>query len=178
MKNLTIFKALATIAVMLCLATFISCEKEETAQQNSPKYVKAIEYYEVTLTEDFFDFYDVVATIGNSETDVKTIKFDSRVWKYSKTWDDIIPGKFTCDVIATVKNPLPEIDPDKLYTFKVESSSLLQLYDEAGRLTLPMGGGSNGTHHGMSLKGVDKVTKYVTEKHREVVILNSSYTIK
>ena len=141
MKRITIFKALATIAVMLCLATFISCEKEETAQQNSPKYVKAIEYYEVTLTEDFFDFYDVVATIGNSETDAKTIKFDSRVWKYSKTWDDIIPGKFTCDVIATVKNPLPEIDPDKLYTFKVESSALLQLYDEAGRLTLPMGGG-------------------------------------
>ncbi len=180
MKRITIFKALATIATMLCLATFISCEKEETntAQQNSPKYVKAIEYYEVTLTEDFFDFYDVVATIGNSETDVKTIKFDSPVWKYSKTWDYIIPGKFTCDVIATVKNPLPEIDPDKLYTFKVESSSLLQLYDEAGRLTLPMWDGSNGTYHGMSLKGVDKVTKYVTEKHKEVVILNSSYTIK
>jgi hypothetical protein len=41
-----------------------------------------------------------------------------------------------------------------------------------------MGGGSNGSHHGMSLKGVDKVTKYVTENHKEVVILNSSYTIK
>ena len=190
MKKTTIFKALATIAAMLCLTTFVSCEEEEiTTPQYDPKYVRAVESYEVTLSEDFFNLYDVVATIGNSETGVETIKLDSCVWKYSKIFDNTIPGKFTCDVIATVKNPLPELDPEKAqtvgYKFKEVSSSSLQLYDETGYMkSLVWDNGSNNINHTMTIGdknngevGVDKVKKYVTEKYPEVVILKSSYTI-
>ncbi|MBO7239246.1 MAG: hypothetical protein J6V23_02045 [Bacteroidaceae bacterium] len=53
MKRITIFKALATIAAMLCLTTFTSCENEEITI-NSPKYIRAVENYSVTLSEDFF----------------------------------------------------------------------------------------------------------------------------
>ena len=188
MKNFSILKNLATIAAMLCLTTFISCENENLPYE-PPKYVRAVERYEVTLSEDFFNLYDVVATIGNSETGVETIKLDSCVWKYSKTWNDIIPGKFTCDVIATVKNPLPELDPEKAqtvgYRFKEVSSSSLQLYDETGYMkSLVWDNGSNGINQTMTISdknngeaGVEKVIKYVTVNKPEVVILKSSYTI-
>ena len=187
MKRITIFKALATIAAMLCLTTFTSCENEEI---NSPKYIRAVENYKVTLSEDFFYLYDVVATISNSETGDETIKLDSHIWNYSKTWNDIIPGKFSCNVIATVKNPLPEIDPEKAekvgYKFEAVSSSSLQLYDETGSMkslvwdndskninfTMTIGDKNNGE------VGVDKVKKYVTVNKPEHVILKSSYTIK
>ncbi len=191
MKNFSILKNLATIAAMLCLTTFTSCENEDiTSTPNMPpKYVRAVERYEVTLSEDFFNLYDVVATIGNSETGVETIKLDSCVWKYSKTWNDTIPGKFTCDVIATVKNPLPELDPEKAqtvgYRFKEVSSSSLQLYDETGYMkSLVWDNGSNGINQTMTISdknngeaGVEKVIKYVTVNKPEHVILKSSYTI-
>lgn len=190
MKKTTIFKALATIAAMLCLTTFVSCEEEEiTTPKYEPKYVRAVERYEVTLSEDFFNLYDVVATIGNSETGVETIKLDSCVWKYSKTWDYTIPGKFTCDVIATVKNPLPELDPEKAqtvgYSFKAVSSSSLQLYDETGYMKpLVWDNGSQDISYSMAMgnkndgeAGVEKVIKYVTVNKPEHVILKSSYTI-
>jgi hypothetical protein len=177
MKRITIFKALATIAAMLCLTTFTSCENEEITI-NSPKYIRAVENYSVTLSEDFFYLYDVVATISNSETGDETIKLDSRIWNYSKNWDGAIPGKFTCDVIATVKNPLPEIDPEKVYKFQTKSSSSLQLFDETGYMNLPVwDNGSKDIDHTMPMGGVDNVTKYVTVKNSEVVILKSSYTI-
>ena len=191
MKNFAILKNLSTIAAMLCLTTFTSCENEDiTSTPNMPpKYVRAVERYEVNLSEDFFNLYDVVATIGNSETGVETIKLDSCVWIYSKTWNDIIPGKFTCDVIATVKNPLPELDPEKAqtvgYRFKEVSSSSLQLYDETGYMkSLVWDNGSNGINQTMTISdknngeaGVEKVIKYVTVNKPEHVILNSSYTI-
>ena len=191
MKNFSILKNLATIAAMLCLTTFTSCENEDiTSTPNMPpKYVRAVERYEVTLSEDFFNLYDVVATIGNSETGVETIKLDSCVWIYSKTWNDIIPGKFTCDVIAKVKNPLPELDPEKAqtvgYRFKEVSSSSLQLYDETGYMkSLVWDNGSNGINQTMTISdknngeaGVEKVIKYVTVNKPEHVILKSSYTI-
>ena len=191
MKNFAILKNLSTIAAMLCLTTFTSCENEViTSTPNMPpKYVRAVESYEVTLSEDFFNLYDVVATIGNSETGVETIKLDSCVWKYCKFFDDTIPGKFTCDVIATVKNPLPEIDPEKVetvgYRFKAVSSSSLQLYDETGyRKSLVSDNGSQNIVYSMTIgdknnseAGVDKVKKYVTVNNPEVVILKSSYTI-
>lgn len=191
MKNFSILKNLATIAAMLCLTTFTSCENEDiTSTPNMPpKYVRAVERYEVTLSEDFFNLYDVVATIGNSETGVETIKLDSCVWKYSKTWNDTIPGKFTCDVIAKVKNPLPELDPEKAqtvgYRFKEVSSSSLQLYDETGYMkSLVWDNGSNGINQTMTISdknngeaGVEKVIKYVTVNKPEHVILKSSYTI-
>ena len=191
MKNFAILKNLSTIAAMLCLTTFTSCENEViTSTPNmSPKYVRAVESYEVTLSEDFLNLYDVVATIGNSETSVETIKLDSCVWKYCKICDDAIPGKFTCDVIATVKNPLPEIDPEKVetvgYRFKAVSSSSLQLYDETGyRKSLVSDNGSQNIVYSMTIgdknnseAGVDKVIKYVTVNNPEVVILKSSYTI-
>ena len=177
MKNFSILKNLATIAAMLCLTTFTSCENEEITI-NSPKYIRAVENYSVTLSEDFFYLYDVVATISNSETGDETIKLDSHIWNYSKTWNDIIPGKFTCDVIATVKNPLPEIDPEKVYKFQTKSSSFLQLFDETGYMNLPVwDNGSKDIDHTMPMGGVDNVTKYVTVKNSEVVILKSSYTI-
>lgn len=191
MKNFSILKNLVTIAAMLCLTTFTSCENEDiTSTPNMPpKYVRAVERYEVNLSEDFFNLYDVVATIGNSETGVETIKLDSCVWIYSKTWNDIIPGKFTCDVIATVKNPLPELDPEKAqtvgYRFKEVSSSSLQLYDETGYMkSLVWDNGSNGINQTMTISdknngeaGVEEVIKYVTVNKPEHVILNSSYTI-
>lgn len=191
MKNFAILKNLSTIAAMLCLTTFTSCENEViTSTPNMPpKYVRAVESYEVTLSEDFFNLYDVVATIGNSETGVETIKLDSCVWKYSKICDDTIPGKFTCDVIAKVKNPLPEIDPEKAekvgYRFKAVSSSSLQLYDETGYMKLPVwDNGSKDINYTMTIgdknngeDGVEKVKKYVTVNNPEVVILKSSYTI-
>ena len=191
MKNFSIKKNLATIAAMLCLTTFTSCENEViTSTPNMPpKYVRAVERYEVNLSEDFFNLYDVVATIGNSETGVETIKLDSCVWKYSKICDGTIPGKFTCDVIAKVKNPLPEIDPEKAekdgYRFKAVSSSSLQLYDETGYMKLLLwDNGSKDINYSMTIGdknngevGVDKVKKYVTVNNPEVVILKSSYTI-
>ena len=100
------------------------------------------------------------------------------MWKYCKNWDGAIPGKFTCDVIATVKNPLPEIDPEKVYKFQTKSSSSLQLFDETGYMNLPVwDNGSKDIDHTMPMGGVDNVTKYVTVKNSEVVILKSSYTI-
>ena len=191
MKNFSILKNLATIAAMLCLTTFTSCENEDiTSTPNMPpKYVRAVERYEVTLSEDFFNLYDVVATIGNSETGVETIKLDSCVWIYSKTWNDIIPGKFTCDVIAKVKNPLPELDPEKAqtvgYSFKAVSSSSLQLYDETGYMKpLVWDNDSHNLDYSMAMgnkndgeAGVEKVIKYVTVNKPEHVILKSSYTI-
>ena len=178
MKRITIFKALATIATMLCLTTFTSCENEEITI-NSPKYIRAVENYSVTLSEDFFYLYDVVATISNSETGDETIKLDSHIWNYSKTCNDIIPGKFTCNVIATVKNPLPEIDPDKKYSFKGFAISNLQLYDDTGSMSLPVSdnGSKDYYNESSSLQGVDKVKKYVTVNKPEHVILKSSYTI-
>ena len=191
MKNFSILKNLATIAAILCLTTFTSCENEDiTITPNEPpKYVRAVERYEVTLSEDFLNLYDVVATIANSETGVETIKLDSCVWKYSKTWDYTIPGKFTCDVIATVKNPLPELDPEKAqtvgYSFKAVSSSSLQLYDETGYMKpLVWDNGSQNISYSMAMgnkndgeAGVEKVIKYVTVNKPEHVILKSSYTI-
>ena len=191
MKNFSILKNLATIAAMLCLTTFTSCENEDiTITPNEPpKYVRAVERYEVTLSEDFLNLYDVVATIGNSETGVENIKLDSCVWKYYKIFDNTIPGKFTCDVIATVKNPLPELDPEKAqtvgYSFKAVSSSSLQLYDETGYMTsLVLDNGSQNINYSMAMgnknngeAGVEKVIKYVTVNKPEVVILKSSYTI-
>ena len=191
MKNFSIKKNLATIAAMLCLTTFTSCENEDiTITPNEPpKYVRAVERYEVTLSEDFFNLYDVVATIGNSETGVETIKLNSCEWKYYKIFDNTIPGKFTCDVIATVKNPLPELDPEKAqtvgYRIKTVSSSSLQLYDETGYMkSLVWDNDSKNINHTMTLSdknngevGVEKVIKYVTVNYPEVVILKSSYTI-
>lgn len=182
MKNFSILKNLATIAAMLCLTTFISCENENLPYE-PPKCVKAVENYSVTLSEDFFYLYDVVATISNSETGDETIKLDSRIWNYSKTWNDIIPGKFSCNVIATVKNPLPELDPEKAqtvgYSFKAVSSSSLQLYDETGYMTLPVSdnGSKDYYNESLSMHGVDKVKKYVTVNKPEHVILKTSYTI-
>lgn len=191
MKNFAILKNLSTIAAMLCLTTFTSCENEviTSTPNKPPKYVRAVESYEVTLSEDFFNLYDVVATIGNSETGVETIKLDSCVWKYSKICDGTIPGKFTCDVIAKVKNPLPEIDPEKVetdgYRFKAVSSSSLQLYDETGyRKSLVSDNGSQNIVYSMTIgdkndgaAGVEKVKKYVTVNNPEFVILKYSYTI-
>lgn len=192
MKNFSILKNLATIAAMLCLTTFTSCENEvitSTPPNMPPKYIRAVERYEVTLSEDFFNLYDVVATIGNSETGVETIKLDKCVWKYYKIFDNTIPGKFTCNVIATVKNPLPELDPEKAqtvgYSFKAVSSSSLQLYDETGYMK-PIGQdiGSQNLNYSMGMgdkndgeAGVEKVIKYVTVNKPEHVIIKSSYTI-
>ena len=178
MKNSVIKKNLATIAAMLCLTTFISCENENLPYE-PPKCVKAVENYSVTLSEDFFYLYDVVATISNSETGDETIKLDSHIWNYSKTWNDIIPGKFSCNVIAAVKNPLPEIDPDKKYSFKGFAISNLQLYDDTGSMSLPVSdnGSKDYYNESSSLQGVDKVKKYVTVNKPEHVILKSSYTI-
>lgn len=191
MKNFAILKNLSTIAAMLCLTTFTSCENEiiTSTPNMSPKYVRAVESYEVTLSEDFFNLYDVVATIGNSETGVETIKLDSCVWKYSKICDGTIPGKFTCDVIAKVKNPLPELDPEKAetdgYRFKAVSSSSLKLYDETGYGKLLVSdNGSQNIVYSMTIgdkndgaAGVEKVKKYVTVNNPEFVILKYSYTI-
>lgn len=192
MKNFSILKNLATIAAMLCLTTFTSCENEvitSTPPNMPPKYIRAVERYEVTLSEDFFNLYDVVATIGNSETGVETIKLDKCVWKYYKIFDNTIPGKFTCDVIATVKNPLPELDPEKAqtvgYKFEAKSSSSLQLYDETGSMK-PLGqdNGSKNLNYSMAMgnkndgeAGVEKVIKYVTVNQPKHVIIKSSYTI-
>ena len=191
MKNFSILKNLATIAAMLCLTTFTSCENEDiTITPNEPpKYVRAVGKYEVTLSEDFFNLYDVEATISNSETGVETIKLDSCVWKYYKIFDNTIPGKFTCDVIATVKNPLPELDPEKAqtvgYNFKAVSSSSLQLYDETGYMKSLVGdNGSKNIVYEMTIgnkndgeAGVEKIIKYVTVNKPEHVIIKSSYTL-
>ena len=53
MKNSVIKKNLATIAAMLCLTTFTSCENENLPYE-PPKCIKAVENYSVTLSDDFF----------------------------------------------------------------------------------------------------------------------------
>lgn len=181
MKKTAIFKTLATIAAMLCLTTFISCESEDTLPKpaTGSEYVKAIERYTVTLSEDFLYFYDVTATVAFGEDSVVTMKIKSSEWKYNEEWNNEVPGSFLCNVVATVKNPLPEVDAEKAYYFKTAATSILQLYDKTGHMSLPVwDNGSNANNASISLGGVEKITKYVTQNKKEVLILNSSYTIE
>ena len=183
MKKSVIFKTLATIAAMLCLTTFVSCDNDEEIFSQpvyEPEYVKAEISYTVTLSEDFFLFYDVTATVCINEKIVREMKVNECDWEYNDIWKGYVPENFFCKVVAKVKDSLPEIDPEKTYHFNVEAMSNLQLFDKAGNMSLPVcDNNSNAINEKMSLKGVDKVTKYIKEYLKdEVVILQSSYTIE
>lgn len=182
MKKSAIFKTLATIAAMLCLTTFVSCDEEEIFSQpvEEPEYVKAEVSYTVTLSEDFFLFYDVTAAVGINEKIVMEMKVNEYDWDYNDLWKGYVPENFFCKVVAKVKDSLPEIDPEKTYHFNVEAMSNLQLFDKAGTMSLPeLDDISKAVNEKMSLKGVDKVTKYIKEYLKdEFVILLSSYTIE
>lgn len=182
MKKTAIFKTLATIAAMLCLTTFVSCDEEEILSQpvEGPKYVEANIKHTVSLSEDLFSFYDVTATIGINEKIVMEMKVNEYDWDYNDLWKGYVPENFFCKVVAKVKDSLPEIDPEKTYHFNVKAMSNLQLFDKAGNMSLPVwDNNSNAINEKMSLKGVDKVTKYIKEYLKdEFVILLSSYTIE
>lgn len=183
MKKSVIFKTLATIAAMLCLTTFVSCDNDEEIFSQpvyEPEYVKAEISYTVTLSEDFFLFYDVTAAVCINEKIVREMKVNECDWDYNDIWKGYVPENFFCKVVAKVKDSLPEIDPEKTYHFNVEAMSNLQLFDKAGNMSLPVwDNNSNAINQKMPLKGVDKVTKYIKEYLKdEIVILQSSYTIK
>lgn len=183
MKKSSIFKTLATIAAMLCLTTFVSCDNDEeifSQPVEGPKYVEANIKHTVSLSEDLFSFYDVTATIGISEEDAETIEVDGYEWEYYYTWINAVPSTFFCKVVAKLRESIPEIDSDKEYEFSIAAKSNLQLFDKAGTMSLPeLDDISKAVNERMSLKGVDKVTKYIKEYLKdEFVILLSSYTIE
>ena len=183
MKKSAIFKTLATIAAMLCLTTFVSCDNDEeifSQPVEEPEYVKADVSYTVTLSEDFFLFYDVTAAVGINEKIVMEMKVNEYDWDYNDLWKGYVPENFFCKVVAKVKDSLPEIDPDKEYEFSIAAKSNLQLFDKAATMSLPeLDDISKAVNERMSLKGVDKVTKYIKEYLKdEFVILLSSYTIE
>jgi hypothetical protein len=183
MKKSVIFKTLATIAAMLCLTTFVSCDNDEEIFSQpvyEPEYVKAEVSYTVTLSEDFFLFYDVTAAVCINEKIVREMDINECDWDYNDIWKGYVPENFFCKVVAKVKDSLPEIDPEKTYHFNVEAMSNLQLFDKAGTMSLPeLDDISKAVNERMSLKGEDKVKQYIEEYLKdEVVILLSSYTIK
>ena len=181
MKKSAIFKTLATIAAMLCLTTFVSCDEEEILSQpvEGPKYVEANIKHTVSLSEDLFSFYDVTATIGISEEDAETIEVDGYEWEYYYTWINAVPSAFFCKVVAKLKESIPEIDSDKEYEFSIAAKSNLQLFDKAGTMSLPeLDDISKAVNERMSLPGgkvIECINEYFTD---EFVILLSSYTIE
>lgn len=116
MKKSAIFKTLATIAAMLCLTTFVSCDNDEeifSQPVEEPEYVKAEVSYTVTLSEDFFLFYDVTAAVCINEKIVREMDINECDWDYNDIWKGYVPENFFCRVVAKVKDPLPEIDPGR-----------------------------------------------------------------
>ena len=182
MKKSAIFKTLATIAAMLCLTTFVSCDNDEeifSQPVEEPEYVKADVSYTVTLSEDFFLFYDVTAAVGINEKIVMEMKVNEYDWDYNDLWKGYVPENFFCKVVAKLKESIPEIDSDKEYEFSIAAKSNLQLFDKAGTMSLPeLDDISKAVNERMSLPGgkvIECINEYFTD---EFVILLSSYTIE
>jgi len=168
------------VVALLGTVAFTACEEEVTTEQpQGATYVKAEEYYNTIVSEDILYFYDIVATTGVGGIVCNTIEVGVENWVCDYVRSGELPESVFCKVVATVKNPLPEIDPEKLYTFKAIGSASLKLYDNKGKKTLPMwDNGSSALSKNFSFKGVDKVTKFLQESHSELLILDATYTIR
>ena len=106
----------AVLCYMMTAAVFTACSKDDDngSGGGDQKSVVSI-YYEFSLGQAYFDFYDIYCVYTDVNGVVQREKCTSKAY-YSKTVEyDKAPNTYEFSVIGIPKSPLPNIDPDASY---------------------------------------------------------------
>lgn len=129
MKKL-FYKMFGIVAAMSVAMFVTACGDDEDEPQNPGSTTQAVATYKVvsdiTLSNDYYTFYDVNITYTESDGSEKTVTVSDDFAK-TFTFDAAsAPAKVVLKAYATPKSGYPEIDPEQTYT--LESTTNFTLY--------------------------------------------------
>lgn len=132
------FKLFYAIAAFIALSA-TSCTKPDDqiddSQKDNAGIKEIVKEYSIEVSDDYLYFFDIklTSTVDGKEDFSETLSKNTfeRTTTY-KASEGTLPKDFSFSIIATPKDPVPEIDEEKVYSFE-------KAYDMTIRQTLNNG---------------------------------------
>lgn len=176
-KSTKFLSAILMVFAMATSFTLTSCgdDDDDPKLPDTPttdNSIATIEIdYSVNLAQTYFDFFDVTVeyTDKNGKNITETITAN---WSHSGSmaYKDA-PETFICNVTATPKANMPEIESGKDYDCNCRILATVSGMNAAGVVNQNFG--LNGSNNTTGSKSAYEMSKYITREH---VLLNYTYT--
>lgn len=176
MRKVINFRTVVIMIATVLSMGMVSCKPtpEEEPDPKPTRTTRAVRY-EVILSEDILNLYDVKAITKVGEEISETPIVDP-AWFFSATFGEDYPSKVSCEITATAKEPLPEIkgETTTIFIYKYSEAKINYIDGTETNIEPSFIGTSN--YETMTISS-DKTAEYVAQRP-VLKIMNVEYTLK
>lgn len=178
MKNVVRFKSTAMIIALISAFSFTACKSDEPSGPSNPsedsKLINLSANFSGEVSDEVFNNYDLMVTIM---LDGKPLVNDNEVvtpdFVYNFNLQGIEASSLSCQVIATAKNELSQVDPEAACKIAYNSNAKVSVTKNDKTTELVPTTNMGTKSYSLTFKG-ERLPEYVA-RYPQITIMDVTY---